>query len=363
MREVTEQSNDVNCDITSLSAVVIDGVLSEEDQDSANVGIRGDEDKTSELSAALSSLMSYNNSLRFFEIGRSFGRLISGISLYKGHQSHPLFAIASITQALIELNKVPEVQRSVVAQNAFASILSPFMNEIEVFKPAILLFGQSIENGAFSSLRFSEIVQSSGLSDEQREKLTRAFDPTEQTERKHATLPAVDRLLPSVWVALGEILAMFRDLDQDVMIKDSANITPRAFISDSDDSPEKLRRNLAFWESALAGGMVDYEQVVPGLSVAIESLAKRLWQKEYQLSSKNRNTGLSGLLKDKFLNSTSLVAERRFASLAFSLYKGYRNEAVHEMESFEISLAEARYFVAGIRALLDLFDSIMLARA
>jgi hypothetical protein len=50
--------------------------------------------------------------------------------------------------------------------------------------------------------------------------------------------------------------------------------------------------------------------------------------------------------------------ERRFASVALTLHKAYRNPVLHNFDNFKCSLDEARFFLLGVRTLLGLVDRI-----
>ena len=50
--------------------------------------------------------------------------------------------------------------------------------------------------------------------------------------------------------------------------------------------------------------------------------------------------------------------EQRFASIAITLYKCYRNSVAHDFEKFQCSITEAGFFVVGMRTLLELSDRI-----
>jgi len=59
------------------------------------------------------------------------------------------------------------------------------------------------------------------------------------------------------------------------------------------------------------------------------------------------------------VNPREQILEYRLGSTAMSLYKAYRVPAEHKMDTFRCTYQEARYFVAGIRVLLDLSDAIV----
>ena len=172
---------------------------------------------------------------------------------------------------------------------------------------------------------------------------------------------------PAVFVAFGELLGMIREIDQDAKEEDATSITPRTFGCGTQETDDKIRIWLKQYELELAQGAKTIgtpEKVVNGMSGAIESLAKRLWQAEYDLKYRGTIGWLPRLLERKSgKKSPAPVLEKRFALIALSLYRGYRNDAAHDFDQLECRYSEARHFLSGIHALLDLYTTITSSRS
>jgi len=163
----------------------------------------------------------------------------------------------------------------------------------------------------------------------------------------------VNRVLGAIWLAFGEALGAVRDSDVFARMEDSESPTPRAFRMTTDSSPDAIRQALKDCELSLtdaATGAASPERVVRELSFVVEAVAKQVWP---DLGTA-RTFGKT--LTEKIRTTSGL--EKRFAGTAMSLYFGYRNAAAHEHGTFSCSYAEARYFAAGVRALLDIADRL-----
>ena len=356
LRSVTEQFGKDDADITQLAAEII---VHGEDGSPAELGIRGEDDKPAGIEEAISSLVAFNEVQRFLIIGKSFGALIAAMQLYE-KDCQPPFTMTTLATALHELTTFPEVDRSAVARNALASIAAVFESELMAFEPMWRLIARSIDTGEQTTGSPSDLAK--GLNEEERAAVARIFRQDEKQARRETVLSLVKRVWPAVWVAFGEILGMICDLDREARDQDVASAKPRTFHSERSESVDKIRNRLKDWEDELSGttGVGGTpENIVIGLAKDVEGLTKRLWEEEYDRKYKGSQGGLPSLLKDKM---TSQVAhEQRFAQIAFALYKTYRNTALHDAE-FECGFCEARYFVAGIRVLLELYEGIIKLR-
>ena len=61
---------------------------------------------------------------------------------------------------------------------------------------------------------------------------------------------------------------------------------------------------------------------------------------------------------NKHLRSANPL-EARFASIALTLYRSYRNPSAHNFDDFKCTLDEARLFVQGIHVLAELATTLI----
>jgi len=347
-------------DITAFADELLVGIANDEDQNPASVGIRGNADNPVEIERSILSLVEYNEAQRFFKLGRCFGGLIAGMQLYETKHAL-LLSLPTIGRFLADLLNMPEVDRSAVAKNALSSIGGAFDRELKAFCPVWKLLARSIEDGHLDLGRLSELGD---LTDEERAAIAKAFDEKQGQQRREAVLPLIPRLWPAVWVAFGEILGEIRELDQNAKEQDASSVTPRPFVVGPNETPDRIRQWLQEYERELAHGASagTPEKVVNGLKDSPEALAKRLWMEEYNARYRATRGGFPSLLLDILSADRSTILERRFAQIALSLYKGYRNEVTHEYDRFQCTTAEARYFIAGVRVLLELYGEIVVGR-
>jgi hypothetical protein len=164
------------------------------------------------------------------------------------------------------------------------------------------------------------------------------------------------RVVTVLGIALGEVCAFLDDVDRVTKDQEWGSIRPRTFRDLFDQSGNKVRLAIQDAERRLNesdGDIAVPEQIVASLSPAIEAIVRRT----FAFSDSGRSAGeMMKLLSDKLHRGN--VRERRFASIAIGLHTQYRNAATHEYESFSCNLEEARYFVAGLRALMALCERI-----
>ena len=161
----------------------------------------------------------------------------------------------------------------------------------------------------------------------------------------------------AAFLAIGEILGALRDADLAAKEVDWGASTPRAFKVFKSDNSDRVRLILHQVERDLSEKTTPTlvpEDCVGRLGNAIECLTKRLWHNEF---STGYNGELPNVLHGKMQSPSDI--ERRFASLALTLYKCYRNPSSHDLDAFRCSLEEARFFVASIRVMLDLYEHIV----
>ena len=180
------------------------------------------------------------------------------------------------------------------------------------------------------------------------------FDHKQRDAIQHA-----NRSRMRLWLAFGELLGFLRNVDSLARTAEWTSTSPRTFRELFDTSGDKVRRAVRDAEVALSeetSGEEVAAKVVGMLANGIEALAKRVWPIQPSHSQQSHQNGLSRELWSKLESGTE--TEQRFASIAITLYKQYRNPIVHDLEKFRCSLNEARFFVMGMRTLLELSERI-----
>lgn len=153
-----------------------------------------------------------------------------------------------------------------------------------------------------------------------------------------------------IWLAFGEVLGVLRDSDRDFEAADSAAAISRTLQVLPSDSADEIHQRLLKVESDFNNDRARPEEIVTLLAPTIEALAKRVWPRDFSESSWRGE--LSAVLHGKLHSAAPL--DVRFASIAITLHKAYRNMALHDLDSFRCSFEEARFFLAGVRTLVDL---------
>ena len=94
------------------------------------------------------------------------------------------------------------------------------------------------------------------------------------------------------------------------------------------------------------------EKVIRDMGGAIEAMARRIWP----MPPGNARYDLHDTLTAKSRHGDDL--EKKFACIALPLIKHYRNPASHEFDTFVCTFDDARFFVQGIRVLLQVSRQI-----
>ncbi len=153
------------------------------------------------------------------------------------------------------------------------------------------------------------------------------------------------------WLAFGDVLGAHREVDDQCRDSDIATAVPRAFSLTPSDTPDTVREQIVLVEKTLAGKHELRElDVVLLLAPLTEAISRRIF-------SETHGSKLATVLRDR-LRSERNIQKRRFASIALCLHKSYRNPSQHKVADFQCSFDEARFFTAGIRALVDLWEQI-----
>jgi hypothetical protein len=354
MRQFTRNHFADHLDVSKQAASLVEMALNREDLDPANFGIKGESDDVNGIKQAIEELIRYNRFDRPFQIGCNFGQVVAALNLYEKDISSLMF-MAMFGQAMGKLYQLPEIADSTFASSALRKISAFFDEEFEATKP---LFKALQENMELVKEALETAKQEEETSDEDDSQSGIELEDyrKKEAQRRKRILPRISQARTMIWVAFGDVLGFLRQLPDDVENREA--LIYRPFQLMKNDSPDRIRESIRLAERQLYrpsphGGSP--ESLVNGLGNAIEGLTKRLWPKDYQKKGRN---DLPGLYMDKIRDGNCLIREQRFASTALTLYKMYRLPAVHEVDSFQCTFAEARYFVAGVRMLWELYDTI-----
>jgi hypothetical protein len=190
------------------------------------------------------------------------------------------------------------------------------------------------------------------------------FDLTDDQQvdvAQRMTIPHVAEVRMALWLAFGEILGVLKDVDIVVSRADAASAVSRAFKLQPADTPDVVMDRLLGIETELNSRPdIPPEEIVERLSPVIEALAKRVWPQDFMPAAGYRGqkgdfvTILRNRQNEIWKNSEY---DRRFAHIALALCKQYRNPALHDLGTFKCSFEEARFFLAGVRTLVDLWKN------
>ncbi len=159
----------------------------------------------------------------------------------------------------------------------------------------------------------------------------------------------------ALWLTIGEVLGRYHSADVETLAEDAMSPVPRMYRLRQDSPPEQISGAIAFIERAfndMTGSGLAPEHVVGLLANSIEALARGLWPREFT----GPRPKLTQILDEK--TKSTDIRIKRFAWVAMSLHKTYRNVAAHEMGTFRCTWDEARFFYSGIRMLRSLADEI-----
>ena len=112
--------------------------------------------------------------------------------------------------------------------------------------------------------------------------------------------------------------------------------------------------SLVFGRATNADAAAIPEDLVTRLAPTIDALAKRAWPQDFMPPGYRGE--LAGVISGRLHSPNEL--DRRFASIALNLHKAYRNPTQHQMDEFRCSFEEARFFLAGVRTLVDLWKQM-----
>ena len=175
------------------------------------------------------------------------------------------------------------------------------------------------------------------------------FFATEHANRSRAML----------WLAFGELLGFLRDVDSLAKTAEWTSAAPPSFRELFDASGDKVRDAICKAELILStdASKSAAATAVGMVSNGIEALAKRIWP----IQSRSQQSRSPWMEELTFKLRSGTEDEQRFASIAITLYKSYRKPVVHDLDKFQCSASEARFFVSGMHTLLELSDRISAA--
>jgi hypothetical protein len=161
-----------------------------------------------------------------------------------------------------------------------------------------------------------------------------------------------------LWLAFGELLGFLRDVDSLAKTAEWTSAAPRSFRELFDASGDKVRNAIRDAESVLSTDTSEdaAAKAVGTVANGIEALARRIWSIRSSRSQKSRSPLMEELISKR---QSGTEDEQRFASIAITLYKSYRNPVAHDFDKFQCSITEAGFFVVGMRTLLELSDRIL----
>ena len=152
--------------------------------------------------------------------------------------------------------------------------------------------------------------------------------------------------LEDIWVALFEVGNAYRRDENCVQTGSAITADPRAFAKLACESPDEAEKRVREVSLMLDRGSIKPHYVITLLGPMLEELVERFWPKEHDDV---------GIVLRRHAASSSDELEKRFVFIARPLYLNYRNPATHEALDFTCSFSEAKYFVAGLTAMIQLW--------
>ena len=176
---------------------------------------------------------------------------------------------------------------------------------------------------------------------------------------QQGTIPQLADARMALWLSFGEVLGVLKDEDTTTRRSDARSLVPRAFKLQPIDSPDSIHDRLVDLEADYLRREFTPEEIVDRLGNTIEQLTQRLWPQDFMPVTDSRGKRsrpkVGTVLHGRFASGNEL--DRRFAAIAISL-RTYRNSAEHNRANLKCSYEEARFFLAGVRALVDLWKQI-----
>lgn len=171
----------------------------------------------------------------------------------------------------------------------------------------------------------------------------------------------VQESIRTLYFVLGELTGLHRAGDAAAVLKDLSKPVPRIAKLSRNSTADKILGHLELVEAWFSMDVCSEHlpsAIISELHNAIEPLAKRNWPEDF--GKGNKKDELSNCLskRRKFGNEQ----EQEFAGYAQVLFRGYRNQTAHDIDSTDYSMQKALLFMYGIRTLLNLSDTIVASR-
>lgn len=308
-----------------------------EDDDDAcrELHAREKKDDVASIAESMLNLAAHNDSRSVFGIGRSFASMIANCHRYEKRLD----------------KSISHGWTSCVSQDWKKISHSQFVERFQTFIKALE------ESPGFSHCRYSLDLLQADLSAAKFTLAETTDDPAAIGDLSHnlddgdvsTALIGLQGIRQAIWFGIGEFLGTLHDADTDAKASDRTTAVPRMFALSRDSTPDRITGQLLLLESQMERyamtGMTP-ATVISMLKESIEALAKKVWPSEFQ------NLSVGQVLGKKL--KTGNKREKRFASIATSLYHSYRNPDSHEYENFDCTWTEARHFLLGIRTLLEM---------
>jgi hypothetical protein len=165
------------------------------------------------------------------------------------------------------------------------------------------------------------------------------------------------------WIAFGQVMVAIRRDDEIERMRNSMRAIPRSFFLSAGTAAD-MRRELVEAEGILEDRDNDVAArlVLKAVTQSVEELCKRMWPVDFadgRRSGDDRSTVGSVLgkrLRDRGPNFDSENIDDRFAQIAMTLHRCYRNPASHYF-AFKRCRSEAKFVLSALNALVDLVES------
>lgn len=174
----------------------------------------------------------------------------------------------------------------------------------------------------------------------------------------HSMAENFNEVSRAFWIAFGAMLGSLQNADRVVRETDESRPTPRVWLDTSDSAGDRLLDALQRAERDLneaTGRPFLAEELVTRLKDTIEDLVETTFDLG---PTDQRGRRVVSFLSEKCRLRLGNQIELRFAGIALTLYVNYRISDSHNYRHFRCSLEEARFFLAGIRALWTLSEEI-----
>ena len=159
----------------------------------------------------------------------------------------------------------------------------------------------------------------------------------------------------SLWLAFGHLLGVLYDDDAEFKITDVDSPIPRSYRDISVESSDQVMAQIKRVESDLLNNKdFDSTDTLLRLAPIPEAIARKLWPALFLDSSANSVQGVFS----EIIRQSGSEQEKRFASIARTLYGSYRNKLTHQFGEDTFTHEEVRFYIAAMRALVDLWHRI-----